>query len=355
MNNKEFREEVYKKYEYYKKYKNPKKNSFYYKQQYKETSGKKLFLNYAATFIIATIIISGIAYATTQYIKNTENKKIWKEPEKYNYEEEKKVTEEDVKKSISEEEAKEIGLETLRKLDIDIGNITESHLSKLPWINKISWMIKTDKEFSIEINAQNGKIESFSNDGIFMQTRISKTEEEATEVAKEISKEICQALSFDRNYELAYIYSMGRGQWSADFSAEYDGIFNDYQTIRFIFFPSTKEIALLRIFDYDFENNPFEITEEQAIEIAKKEHGEDKIKEISIEKDIKQMNTMVYLKYNQPESGESYRTEGIVRNVWNVRVIEKEYGYKEEYYIDATTGEIIGGSGGNKTMRDETI
>lgn len=346
MDNRKFREEVYKKYEYYKKYKNPKKNSFYYKQQYKESSRKKLFLNYAATFIIASIIVSGIAYATNQYIKNNENKKVWKEPEKYNYEEEKKVTEKDIKESISEEEAKEKGLETLKKLNIEIGNITESSLNKLPWLNQINWVIKTDKEFSIEINAQNGKVESFSNDGIFMQTRTSKTKEEATKVAKEMVEEICHALSFDRNYELAYIYSMGRGQWSADFSAEYNGIFNDYQTIRLIFFPATKEIALLKIFDYDFENNPFEITEEQAIEIAKKEHGEDKIKEILAEKDIRQMNTMVFLKENQPESGESYRTEGIVRNVWNVKIIEEQY--EEAYYIDATTGEIIGGNGGKK-------
>ena len=53
--------------------------------------------------------------------------------------------------------------------------------------------------------------------------------------------------------------------------------------------------------------------------------------------------SLIYSKEYPPDLDKEYRTESIVRNVWNIEVIERKYGYKEKYFVDATTGEIIGG------------
>lgn len=343
MNSKEFRDEVYKKYEYYKKYNVKRKNSFYTRNQY-HSSSLKLTFNCLATFSLICIIVSGVVYATSQYIKNVKEKNIWKEPEQYYYEKEKNVTEKDISQVISEEQAKEIGLEILQKLKQDNGVITNIYLNKFPALNQITWVMKTNNDLEVTINARTGQIEGFHNNKIFDQKRALATEEEAKEKAKELYQEIHKELNFEGNYELAYIYSMGQGKWSADFSIKYNDIFNDYQTIRFIFFPATKELVLLRIFDYEFENNPFEITEEEAIKIAKVAFGERNIKDIFTKKDIKLMNAMVYMKENPPTTDYSYRTENIVRNIWNIEIVDQNTGFSETYYVDATTGEVIGGT-----------
>lgn len=341
MDNKEFREAVYKKYEYYRKSKNIKNNTFFNKPQYSST--QKNPFNYIASLLIICLAITGIAYATTQHVQNKNN--IWKEPETYNYEEDKKITQNDLQETISEEEANKIAINLIQQLGIEPGNITSSELNKQPWDDQIEWKIRTDKNLDVDIDARTGAIDSFNNNDLFLATRTSTTEAEATRAATEIVNEICEKLEYNNKYELSYISSMGNGQWSADFSVKYNGIFNDYQTIRFMFFPSTKEIFLLKIFDYEFENNPYNITEEKAKEIAKQSHGANDIEEITATKDIRMMNEMEYLKDHTPPEGEFYRTEDIVRNIWNIEITDKQRGYPKQYYIDATTGEVIGGDG----------
>lgn len=333
MDNEKFREEVYKKYNYYK---NIKKDKFYNKLQYNNSnSANKLIFSYVASFTIVCILITGFAYATSYYIKS-----IWKEPETYIYQEEKEITEDDLKKSITEEEAKEIGINTLQKMNSKIGDITTSYLNKGPSTNKIEWVLTTSNDLEIRINAKNGEIYNFSNNKLLNQTRNYKmNKDEAIQVAKEIY----QNLAYEKKYDFVEINNIGNGKWQAYFSAKYNEIFNEYQSIRITFFAETKELVILNVFDCEFENNPFEITEETAINIAKKRYGEDNIKEISAKKDIKQMNAIIYQKENPLQNSE-YRTDNIVRNIWNVKIIEKQYGFVEYYYVDATTGEVIGGN-----------
>lgn len=342
MDNKDFRDAVYKKYEYYK---NAKKDSFYNKRQYNAPlTSTKLAFNYVLSFAVICVMVSGVVYATSQYIKYTKEKNIWKKPETYNYQDGKSINENDMKTSITEEEANEIAKKTLQNLKIEPGNITSSSLNKIPFEDTIEWIIKTDNNLDIKLNAKTGKIESFYNNNLYEKTGDLKTKEYAIEKATEMCEEIREGLDLKKNYELSSISSMGGGKWSVDFSVKYNDIFNDYQTIRFIFFPSTQEIFLLKIFDYEFENNPFEIEEEQAINIAKATYGQENIKDVFAKKDIKMMNAMVYMKENPPVEGQYYRTENIVRNIWNIEIVEQNTGFSETYYVDATTGEIIGGS-----------
>ena len=330
MDNKSFNDKIYEKYEYYKNVKN---DSFFNKHHYKQKNNI-VFLNNFIIFLMTVLLTTGVVYATSYCINN-----IWKEPKEYVYEEEKKVKEEDLENSITEEEAKNIGLKVLEKMNINIGNIENCYLNKSPGLNRIEWVIETDKDIEIRINAKNGEIYSFSNNALLNSNIISKVSEND---AIEIAKEIYNKLSYEKNYMLSYITSLDNGKWQADFCIIYGEVFNPYQCVRITFIPKTKELIMLNIFDYDFENNPYQISEEQAITIVKNRYGEGNIQTISAKKDIQKMNAIIYQKENPSQTGE-YMTEDIVRNVWNIEVTEKKNGYIEQFYVDATTGEIIGG------------
>ncbi len=131
--------------------------------------------------------------------------------------------------------------------------------------------------------------------------------------------------------------------------------------------------------DVTYEYNEVIISKEEAIKIATQKDKQIEtnkiIEEIIAEESIKQMNEKVYLRENFKESYENhtiyksnyikiaeniytlksdavkYRTEERVRRVWTV-VIKYEPsklgGAKVfSYYVDCTTGEIIGGQLGN--------
>ena len=107
---------------------------------------------------------------------------------------------------------------------------------------------------------------------------------------------------------------------------------------------------MLTIFDYDFENNPIVITKEEATQIAKdknvqlRESG--KIQNIETKLDIRKMNEYVYLRELAKDGNYgSYRTEDIVRKVWVVEITYENELFvdKDIYFVDCTTGEIIGG------------
>lgn len=331
MNNQSFRNEVYKKYAYYK---NIKDDDFFYKHQYRKINSN-ILLNKIATFLIIGIFTTGVVYAASNYIKN-----IWKNPKEYNYNESKQVVQKDIDESMTENEAKQIGLKTLKEMNMEIGNIKNSYLNKEPSIDKIEWVIETDNDLEIRINAKNGELYSFSNNRLLNSVNNSTLNEEA---AIKVSKEIYDSLSYKKNYEFSCISNLENGKWQADYCIKYGDIYNPYQCVRITFIAESKELVMLNVFDYDFENNPYEISEEEALAIVKNKYGEENIKTISAKKDIQKMNTIIYQKENETTTGE-YKIDNIVRNIWNVELKEKKYGFVENYYIDATTGEIIGGN-----------
>lgn len=330
MDNKTFRDEVYKKYEYYKDINN---DDFYNKKQYRKINSNA-FLNKIASCLIISIFASGVVYATSYCIKN-----IWKEPEEYIYEEEKQILQQDIEETITEDEAIGLGLSILKEMNINIGNIKNNYLNKEPSTHKIEWVIETDNNLEIRINAKTGELYSFSNNNLLNSTNNLNLDESS---AIEIAKEIYTDLKYKNNYEFSYISNLGDGKWQADFCIKYGEIYNPYQCIRITFIAETKELVMLNVFDYSFENNSYEITEEQAINIVKNLYGKENIEKISAKKDIQKMNIIIYQKENPASIGE-YRTDNIVRNVWNLEIVGKQYGFVEKYFIDATTGEVIGG------------
>lgn len=141
--------------------------------------------------------------------------------------------------------------------------------------------------------------------------------------------------------------------------------------MKIYFFESNKIIKLDSVIinkDENFQNNEIKISEDDAKSISiekEKQLSQLEIIDIASELEIRKMNTYIFKLENNiddaniDESNEEttiYKTENITRNVWIVRIkhnkpeninfstsLEYNKQMDKKYYIDATTGEIIGG------------
>lgn len=326
-----------------------------------------------ATFVLTTTVTGGLVYATG----NTIYDKIWKQPESYNITQ--NVTDEEKAKCISEEEAENIGNLYLKKIGLNDETIQNLGLTKEFFSNENVWSMSSEKA-TLTIDGETGKIKSVNiptweykipyNYGI--------TREEARNVAKELlqkykpedDKGEYELISLKRNNEQdeeAYI-------WYADFYKKYGDLINPEERISIGWVPTINGLYSLNIESNTYENNEQKISKEDAIKIVtekdKQIEQNKTIKDTRAEIRIKQMNENVYLRenfkdeyengtLNMEKTGENtyklkedaviYKTEERVRKVWCVVVIynldEPYQGYT--YYVDSTTGEIIGGQLGN--------
>lgn len=333
------------------------------------------------TACASLMLTAGVVFAGTKVVE-----KIFKEPEKvvgfYSDENNNEGVTTENNNIMTEEEAKEKMKEILTRFGKEIEPIKEIELTSNPNDYEQTWYMEldngTDDNDSIEINAQRGNSFSvlFSNvlNEDVVNYRISEDEVEKT------AREICKKYGFDtEKYNKANIVSNSNKAedsylWYVDFYKEYDGIVNPYESIDIAFIPEINAIYSFRIEDLEYENNPQKITGEQAkqtvIEAEQKINTGYNIKNISVDLDIAKTNGDAYKRmtdykqyYNEKhtenypkENVVNYRTESRVRKVWKVTV---EYDIPEDagmtdtsykpfdryytYYVDATTGEIIGG------------
>lgn len=334
-----------------------------------------------ATFVLATTVTGGLVYATG----NTIYEKIWKQPESYNISQ--NITDEDKAKCISEEEAEKIGNSYLKKIGLNDQTIQGLGLTKEFFSNENVWNMGSQKA-TLTIDGETGKIKSVNiptweykipyNYGI--------TREEARKVAVELLQKYrpendngeYQLVSLKRNNEQdeeAYI-------WYADFYKKYGDLINPAEKISIGWVPTINGLYSLNIDANAYENNEQKISKEDAIKIAIEKDQQIEpnktIKDTKAEIRIKQMNENVYLRENFKEEYENgtlnmektgedtyklkddavmYKTDERVRKVWCVAVIydldETYYGYT--YYIDSTTGEIIGGKLGNDFYSENSL
>lgn len=334
-----------------------------------------------ATFVLATTVTGGLVYATG----NTIYEKIWKQPESYNISQ--NITDDDKAKCISEEEAEKIGNSYLKKIGLNDQTIQGLGLTKEFFSNENVWNMGSQKA-TLTIDGETGKIKSVNiptweykipyNYGI--------TREEARKVAVELLQKYrpendngeYQLVSLKRNNEQdeeAYI-------WYADFYKKYGDLINPAEKISIGWVPTINGLYSLNIDANAYENNEQKISKEDAIKIAIEKDQQIEpnktIKDTKAEIRIKQMNENVYLRENFKEEYENgtlnmektgedtyklkddavmYKTDERVRKVWCVAVIydldETYYGYT--YYIDSTTGEIIGGKLGNDFYSENSL
>ena len=334
-----------------------------------------------ATILVVLGLGTGIVYATTNIYE-----KIWKEPKSYTHEEminelpPEEVTEEEKKELISEEEAKEKGLKILEKLGYKNQTINRIELKRGYDEDTDSYyMLKTkwgyEEGLMVQLNAKGGEFIAF-NDMDLKYKHLDSQELNAEEIAK-VATDIYNKLGIE---EGKYILSKTSAQdysfenqtnklLGANFYKYYDGIANKNESFNISFLNYNGEIYLNSISinnDNTFQNNPVVITEEEAINIATNKEQElspNKITNITSSLSIEKMNAFIYQlendKYDITGSTEDetyYKTENITRKVWKIKVEHdaewKDYmdhnqyvkeGMNKYYYIDATTGEIIGG------------
>lgn len=322
-----------------------------------------------ATVILSWIALTGcVAYATSYVID-----KVFKEPEMMTYQESISINEEEKKELISEDQAKEFAVKELNdKFNKQPGNITKTELRKDYISYEPRWIIYYDNNMGVELNALTGEIKSltdFSIDDTKVASKLSK------EQAKEVATELYNSLGYEGKYELVDFKSNGISEdanlYTADFSKIYNGITNPYQTIRMTYIPEEKQIVTFNWFNYDFDNNEQIITKEQAIEIATNkekelDNGKFKISSVDAKLEIVKMNAYLYsqenpinntksetkisestkvVKIKDENDYEVYVVEPRTRFAWNVQIkYESEFDTMVSYYVDTTTGELIGGS-----------
>lgn len=338
------------------------------------------FTKILATACTTIAIAGGVSFAGYGLYQ-----KIWKDPERISIEQAKQQLDEESQiQNITEEQAKKIAEQKLKEIGFTDEIIVET--TDVPDQNKLltSYCFRTNNKWIISVNAKTAKFESL-NFGDYNKEweNYTITRKEAIEVAKDFYNKFGYK---EGDYKLVSLRAndlKGEGngntgfEFFATFSKVYDGLANSYESVEIDFLAKDKKLYDYTVRDNKFENNPIEITKEQAIEIAKNEDRKVETKDIigvSAELRIEKMNAEAYarLKYTDDyykpmmqtavPDNESYlyKTDDRVRRVW---IVVLKYGVQNDenksefenlaertqkgqfsYFVDCTTGEIIGGS-----------
>lgn len=330
---------------------------------------KKKILKTVATFVIAIGVTIGAVYAGS-VVYEKKHEKVFEEPERIDFIGELKVTQEDLNNIISESEAIDKAKEEIKRYGLHISDdeIEKVEIQKEPNYDKIMYDIFA-KDLQVTINASSGDLVSWwikEPYTVEQLERFTTTKEEIIKQAENKLKEY----GFGDEYKLSYISSNNGDDetksyyWYISFSKEYDGLFNPLETISITIIPQVNFVRSIYIQNELFDNNEILISKEQAIEIAQEK---DKIvntenyvfKEVNAQLEIKRTNPEVYLKENGLNRGQesavledgttvyyyNYKMNGRSRKVYVVTITYESRPFVSErkYYVDATTGEVVGG------------
>ncbi len=353
------------------------------KENIKKYKYKKL-IRTLTTAIASIILCTGVAFAGY-----TIYEKVWKEPKIYNTYEEKmtddiynyeknnneKLEENEI---VSVEKATTIISNISQKLELN-ESITEKDIVVNTEVFSNYFEIENDK-LRLNINA-NGIFQNYINKSFDYTAKPDNiTEKEATEIANKILENI----EMNENYTLKSIESTtsidknnSAKIWFASYYQTFNGLSNKYNCINISFNIVNNKVVIERIITLDngfkFQNNEVIISQEEALDIAKEMDRKISILNISscdAKLDIERLNSFVYIQEktlgkedelkeeiinNSSHIYSGYSNEKILRVIWNVTISydyndtnsrnSNEY-YGRNYFIDATTGEIIGGSWG---------
>lgn len=298
--------------------------------------------------------------------------KIWKEPTRVDATDN-EITPEILEKNIPEEEAKRIAQEKLKQLGLEDEEIIKTDHYRLFRTETIDYRFITEN-WSITINGQTGEFSNLSLNTYDKSVENYKmSREEAIEVAKEYYNKFGHQ---EGEYEFAEVVPLWddgtdkSGSFSARFYKKYGDLYNRGESVWIEFYAKDHKLHNYSIENNKCDNNPIVITKEEAIQKATNEDRKvesNPIIKTTAELKIKGMNGNAYarlhnteeyykpvLKIDVPnEERVVYETEERIRTVW---IVVLEYGDEDadivervakgqySYYVDATTGEIIGGS-----------
>ncbi len=307
--------------------------------------------------------------------------KIWKEPKEYvtsddyfNSLPSEEISPEEKKSLIAEDEAKNIALNFLKKLGYENQTINRIELKRnYNQPTNSYYMVKTEfnyeKGLMVLIDSKTGEIEYFND--LDLKYKDLKQDIITEEQAKQIAMDTYKKLGIDdNNYELysikEYNYVFENNEktlWGATFLEKENNVYNKYQNFSVAFIVVDNKILYDTInisTKTEKVNNPIIIQKETAIEIARNKELEftnTEITDIKAELSIEKMNTLVYALEHELYNT-ILETEENIRNVWKISIEHKnkkefnmysnpnqymKENLNKEFYIDATTGEIIGG------------
>lgn len=275
---------------------------------------------------------------------------------------------------------------TITNENIRYDDIDSKHSYNLYYVIRTNNNVNSGIELKL---GANGKIYSFTNRDIAINYNINPDQIDK-EKAIDISNNILNKLGLKNLYTLNsadinshFFNGKEKQEWWVTYVKNYNGILNKYETIELDFYLENNEIKIEQILtkttDYEIEKNKICITESEAIEIAKKKDrtiSELEIKNIETSLEFRPLNAFTYLQEQSNGKDDGLTSEiqesnkNIVYNKYNVdsKILRKVYNVKinyvdiftnskqahnwkeqfgREYYVDVTTGEIIGGQWGN--------
>lgn len=354
-----------------------------YSEKFYKRMRKRKLIKTISTACATVVLTTGITFGG--YIVY---EKVWKEPKQYTYEELKnkiadsEVSEEEKENLITEEVAKQNVLEMLDNLGYEGQQIEKIELNenREEGFQGIYFIIQTNNQenqvLNIRIDAKTGRMVALRDMNLLEQN--ITTREITKEDAVAISNEMYKKLGLNQEeYELSYcekenILYKGNGKevWNIRSYKKYNDLINPYEELMLNLIIDNEKIRISSITNMKngkYEDNEQVITKEEAIEIATKKEKEftsNEISEIKSELGIRKMNGFLFelenygdILYNAHQEEDTYQinmSENIVRNVWIIQIkhnatstenmIEYLKGKDKEYYVDITTGEIIGGN-----------
>lgn len=351
-----------------------------YSDKFNKKLRKRQIIRTISTACATVILTSGVAIGGFIVYE-----KVWKEPKQYTYEELKntiadtEVSDEEKKDLISEEQAKQTALEIAKNLgyENEVVESIELKQNKREEYEEKYYEIKTSDNIDnieIKINATDGQIMAFDNMNLLDKEENNKdiTNQEVINIVNNIYGKIKLETS---NYELEEcneedISYRGKEKnvWNVTYYKKYHGIINPYERLIFYLIINQSDVKVCSIYTDQngvYEDNPEVISKEEAITIASNKEREltnNEILNINTERGIRKLNKYFFEiegeidninNMNQEKDDYIKKNEDIARNVWIISIKHKintsqeikEFikGEDKEYYIDITTGEIIGG------------
>lgn len=331
--------------------------------------GKKIAI--AACTVLS---ITGVALATNKIIES-----IWKIPEKVNPTFE--INDETRKENITIDEAKEIAIDKLENVGFN-SNIVNQEERKDYNSENIDYVFTTEEGYEITIV---GSTEKFYSIDMYGDYKKDLDGEYTESQAKEIADEYFIKFGFEEaGFEFTKVQIDVSSESNEDkeqvtgsrlevhYNKKYNDQINDNQYVNIVINAAYENgIESITTEDETFDNNEYVITKDEAIDIAKeydKNVTNMKIDEIKTEQKIVSMNDKAYSRgqnyeeYYEPMQNEDfdsskynyYDVEKKSRNAWVVVLKYDDKYFKDDvvkrytegaftYYVDGTTGEIIGG------------
>lgn len=323
------------------------------------------FMRALGTACAGIVLSTGIVFASY-----TAYEKIWKKPREYNVDVEKLaiISEEEKENAISEEDIKQKAINSLEIFgypneEIKIADLNRNYTDDSNTYYNLFTTTDYNSGKNITFNGETGEFCYFlDNDFEFSENNLTKISKDiALQSAKEIFDKINIPLD---NYIVENVNEVGY-KWNISYVKSYNEILDRNNKIQICLGKIndiTKVKSIFILTNREAENNDFVITAEEAKNIAiskEKELSNIEISNVTVKKSIEKMNTFIYCLENNIEIFSSVKGDDRVRNVWVVEIDHvggmdnvfkvaegfdgiKEYADKQ-YYIDATTGEIIGG------------